>query len=358
MKTNILFEQALVHHYDNPKADRYLQQSITECTEQTTHLAIRDGEENLPPLQGSDPSIYWQPIRSALELKEDELKRIHLSDESTIAQQNLLKKEVHQLRIQKDQASADYEKSNGLLLKLFPQSPSMGAVLVSIIIIALAITESLMMLSAIRLYIPNILAAAGVCLLFSAGWVILAHKFHIWFNSGQGWKRLIRRAILITGFSMVFLCIAILRSYYIHLSNLPLEFAGSMAVWDVAQWDESIIYMGLSWLFFLPATLIAHYSVRLSSLTALTQVMKRRKDLKKIQQQIEVLNQSIQRINSEIDLLTLLDQSKEMRLKRDEQTFDKLRNHLTHLYISTNLKVRPDRQIPECFLQYLHQPGK
>lgn len=187
-----------------------------------------------------------------------------------------------------------------------------------------------------------------ISIVFAIIWAIAAEKFPHWFNSREGFKRKLKRILLLVGFTTIFYAIAHLRvleriSIRAILNEEPIP-----NFWDI-NIIEVLILTSIGWLFFLGGMWISQYAPNYTDMKQAILDYFNKKKIKELKSKLEEIDNQILCENEKIaqeeyKVLSLLNLRK--------QAIEDVKNYMKYMleeFKDTNLTYRVDAVYPECF---------
>lgn len=336
-------------HYDDSHSRSFKERTVKQLTEEVKNTSKRDAEENLPEVKGDELHHYLDPHMGGVQLMVIGLRDIH-RDESVADTVAMRDKECQQERNNRDDLKTQVQDHVNQLKSVVQSMPGKIAVGFAVSVILLGLMEGGMSISALRVLIPFLGLATIISVIFGLGWAILAHEFpSLWRSGKTKLGRLLRRFLLITGISLVFIFIGALRSYRNQVANTSVDDVVSGGIFQIADPQEALLYMVLSWAVMIPAIILAKHGPNKEEFLAIFRKRNLEKKLKAKQEDLASSEAEIKKLSTKIDNLKIWEKSRNTCAAKDEEEALHLIDYLRSIYIQTNLRHRTDRKKPDAF---------
>lgn len=335
--------------YKNDKAEQENREFPRDLLRQTEQKAKRDAEDELPQ-NGDRLETYLATINGEIQAQNDRNRDHFGADETTTLTSKKFQNQLSDERNNRDELEQIAKQKTQECERLSTDYPTFIAMIVASFILALCITEGLLLKSALRVILPNAMTALIAASTIGAGLSILAHKIAVWWQAGKTrFTRILIRISIIGGFSFLFYFFGILRSYQQKLSTLSVEATTNMDMFSLADPKEAFFFMALSWLVFSIAIILTPYSPTFEQWKSIFRLSAKKRELKKAQENLATSRAKVTDIQEELDNLEQWDYSRKKKAERIEQSLIKLITLAKDTYVSTNLKYRRGNQRPDCF---------
>lgn len=252
-----------------------------------------------------------------------------------------LQSQLEDLQQQSAQIRTDSNQSAHKLVRF----QSMGILL---IVLLLATAEGFLSYRPFLYLTGSSFASFIISVVFAVIWSIAAHKFASYWNQGEGFKRMLRRAAMIIGCTAIFYAIAHLRALQRACSRAIMNDEPVPGFFQV-NYTETLILTLVGWLFFLGGVWLAQRSPSWIEIKqAVIQQWNKRK-AKRLEQKIASIQTSIEAENNKVaeeehKAVVLLNLRK-MAVKDVEGYL----YHLAEEFKEVNHSTRVDGVYPDCF---------